>query len=486
MKKLLCVLLCAILALTVSSAFAAEDLQTDVLVIGGGGAGISSAIAAAEKGANVLLIEKVGYLGGATIISGGKIPVANSRQQAAAGIEDSVEALARDILRPSNYSARQELVYTVAENAKVVAEWMEDKMGVEWFLMDSLYYGQTQYRMLNAPENGGGMTRHMIEYLQSFDNITVMLNTKGTGLLTDESNAVIGAMAEGPDGAFSITAKNVVLCTSGFAANKDMLRKYCPEIVDAYPMVAPGATGEGIEWGVKLGAAVDNMHAYQGYGFYAEGVGAFGQGIANAGGIMINTKTERFCNEYDGYSQLSPHVIAQPGHHVWLVFDQGVADKNNLSAFEEKGLLMKGDTVEALAEATGLDAAKLQHEIDMYKEGIAKGEDYMNRTKLPDSFEAPYYAVYMTADLRHTQGGLVTDIAGHVLTEANEPIQGLYAAGGVTEGFSTHAGADYMSGNGLLQALVFGKIAGENAAVEVRGEQQYVPYTGNGLDNYKN
>ena len=91
----------------------------------------------------------------------------------------------------------------------------------------------------------------------------------------------------------------------------------------------------------------------------------------------------------------------------------------------------------------------------------------------------------MTADLRHTQGGLVTDVAAHVLTEDNEVIQGLYAAGGVTEGFSTRAGADYMSGNGLLQALVFGKIAGERAATETRGSQEYVPYTGTGLDNDK-
>ena len=130
MKKIISVLLCAVMAMAAVSAFAAENMETDVLVIGGGGAGISAAIAAAEQGTQVLLIEKVGYLGGATIISGGKIPAANSRQQAAAGIEDSVAALARDILRPSNYSARQELVYTVAENAKVVAEWMEDKMGV--------------------------------------------------------------------------------------------------------------------------------------------------------------------------------------------------------------------------------------------------------------------------------------------------------------------------------------------------------------------
>lgn len=174
----------------------ASVVQTQVLVIGGGGAGISAAIAAAEQGAQVLLIEKLGYLGGATIISGGKIPAANSKQQQEKGIEDSVEALARDILRPSNYSARQELVYTVAENATPVAEWLES-MGVVWTLMDSLYYGQTEYRMLNAEGNGAGMTSKMIDRLNSLENVTVMLETTGTGLITNQENEVIGATARG-------------------------------------------------------------------------------------------------------------------------------------------------------------------------------------------------------------------------------------------------------------------------------------------------
>lgn len=160
MKRLLSILLSLTLVFSLSAAAGAETaeatvVQTQVLVIGGGGAGISAAIAAAEQGAQVLLLEKLGYLGGATIISGGKIPAANSKQQQEKGIEDSVEALARDILRPSNYSARQELVYTVAENATPVAEWLES-MGVVWTLMDSLYYGQTEYRMLNAEGNGAG------------------------------------------------------------------------------------------------------------------------------------------------------------------------------------------------------------------------------------------------------------------------------------------------------------------------------------------
>ena len=128
MKRLLSILLSLTLVFSLSAAAGAETAEASVVQtqgLGIGGAGISAAIAAAEQGAQVLLIEKLGYLGGATIISGGKIPAANSKQQQEKGIEDSVEALARDILRPSNYSARQELVYTVAENATPVAEWLE-------------------------------------------------------------------------------------------------------------------------------------------------------------------------------------------------------------------------------------------------------------------------------------------------------------------------------------------------------------------------
>lgn len=95
------------------------------------------------------------------------------------------------------------------------------------------------------------MTSKMIDHLNSLENVTVMLETTGTGLITNQANEVIGATAEGKDGSMVIYADNVVLATSGFAANKEMLEKYIPEIVDAYPMVAPGATGEGILWGMS-------------------------------------------------------------------------------------------------------------------------------------------------------------------------------------------------------------------------------------------
>ena len=442
------------------------DYETDVVVVGGGGAGLVSALTAAENGAKVILLEKMGYMGGATIMSGGIVPASGTKFQEDAGIVDNVEMFARDIFRPAHYSQRSDLVYTVAENAAGVIDWMEE-LGVKWELITSfLYHGQSNYRMHRAEGQGAGMTGVLIDRVNENTNITVMLETPGVGLITDDSDAVIGVKATTPDGnEINIGAPATILCTSGFAANKEMLEEYIPSIVNAYPMVAPGATGEGIMWGAELGAELKHMDAYQGYAPYSEeirsGLDLF---ILYRGGILINNNTERFTNEHMGYSELSPHVVNQPDHYAWMIFDQTNAERTAaLDTYEEKEILIKAESIEELASAVGLDADKLVAIVDEFRDGMASGEDRFNRTLLPEAFEAPFYAIKVTGDLRHTQGGLVTDTQARVLREDGTSIPGLFAAGGVAEGFSSAGGPGYMSGNGLLQAFVFGRIAGQEA-----------------------
>lgn len=404
MKKIFALLL----ALTMLCGVAiAETVECDVVVVGGGGAGISAAISAAEHGAKVLLIEKQGYLGGATMMSGGIVPAVGTKQQIEAGIEDNLEWFVRDIERPSNYAVREDLVYTVAEEAKTVIEWLEG-MGVKWSVMPSLFYGQSNYRMHLAEGSGKGLTDCMIATLEANENITVMLNTPGTGLITNEAGEVIGVNAKNADGEFQILAKNTILCTSGFAANKEMVAKYMPEVSVAQPYYAPGATGEGILWGLELGAAIANMGAYQGHAFYGVGYGSTDQGIANNGGIFVNQNGVRFTNEYGGYSELTPHVLHQPGHYCYMVFTDAIAaTSSKFEKFVDAGIVHTANTAEELAALLNIDPAKFAQTIAEYQASIERGEDEFNRTKLPEAFEAPYHAIKITGDLRHTQGGLV-------------------------------------------------------------------------------
>ena len=285
----------------------------------------------------------------------------------------------------------------------------------------------------------------------------------------------------------AIMAKNTVLASSGFANNPDMLAQYCPEAVDAFKMVAPGATGEGILWAQELGAELQNMGAYQGHAFHGVDNGqTLEQGVANNGGIIVNQEGNRFMSEYGGYSELSPHVLAQTDHIAYLCFTDAQKEKSvKYPDWEEAGIVLTGATPAELAAAIGADAATLEKTIAEYQAAIEKGEDKFNRAHLPAGFDGPYYAVKITGEIRHTQGGMATDVAGHVLRADKSLIKGLYAAGGCTEGFSSRGGAAYMSGNGLIQALVFGKIAGAAAATEDKESASLVEWTKSDIDAYR-
>lgn len=442
------------------------DYETDVVVVGGGGAGLVAAISAAEEGAEVILLEKLAMMGGATMVSAGIIPAAGTRFQDKAGISDTPKAMARDIFRPGHYSQRADLVNFIAENSSDIVEWLEE-LGVKWHLQtDILYKGQTNYRMHQAEGQGGEIVKVLKSAVEGNDKIKVMVETPGTGLITDDGK-VIGVTAKTKDDKeIKIKAKSVVLATSGFAANEEMMKEYIPQAEGSYLQVAPGATGEGIKWGMELGAKVANMTAYQGYAPISnktkDSLGSF---ILNSGGILINKDTERFTDEYLGYSELSAHIVNQPSHVAYMIFDSTIAEKTkDMDKYREEDILVSGNTPEELAEKLDLDPAKLKEAFDDYMEGINKGEDRFNRIKLPEKWEGPFYAIEVTSDLRHTQGGLVTDTKARVVKADGNAIPGLYAAGGVTEGFSSSGGPAYMSGNGLLQAFVFGRVAGQEAA----------------------
>ena len=453
-----------------------DTVETDVLVLGGGGAGITSALTASENGKKVILSEKIGYLGGATLISGGIIPAANTTHQEEAGIRDNEDLFARDIFRPSSYSVRKDLVYTVTEHARGVVEWLEQQ-GVQMSLItSSLYYGQSNYRMHIAEGGGNGMTTKLINNLNSDPNIEVMLNSPAIELAVIDGEVIGAFIKQNNEETILIKAENTILATSGFAANKEMLAEYIPEMVNAYPLVAPGATGEGIVWGKNLGAEVANMKAYQGHGVYSEKLGSSADlYILYRGGILVNQDGHRFTNEHKGYSELSPEVLSQPGGSVYMVFNQENANQTSkFQIFDEAGIVIRGNSIEELATEIGVDEDHLKAAVADFTNGIETGEDSLNRTLFPAHFDGPYYAIEVTADLRHTQGGLVTDVVGHVLKADGTVIKGLYAAGGVMEGFSDTAGPGYMSGNGLLQALVFGRLAGEEAASTTRSEAKVV------------
>ena len=293
-------------------------------------------------------------------------------------------------------------------------------------------------------------------------------------LVANGDGRVTGVVAERGGQAERIRAGQVILAANGFAANRAMLERHCPEIAGALYFGGEGNTGEAIRWGMGLGAAVDFMDAYQGHASVATPHGILiTYALITEGGIQVNREGRRFGDETQGYSEHALAVLAQPEGLAWDVYDErlhqlGLTFDDYRQAVDA-GAVMSAGTPGELAAMAGVSPAGLAATLDAYRDAAAGPR--------PDAFgradcrllAAPWYAVRVTGALFHTQGGLLVDGAARVLRPDGQPVAGLYAAGGTAAGLSGHGPGGYLSGNGLLTALGYGYLAGRHAAAVVAG-----------------
>jgi fumarate reductase flavoprotein subunit len=250
-----------------------------------------------------------------------------------------------------------------------------------------------------------------------------------------------------------------------------MVREHLPEIRDALFFGHAGNQGDAICWGQELGASVRDLGAYQGHGSVATPHGILiTWALMTEGGVQVNAAGRRFSNELAGYSEQCLPVLEQPGGIAWDLYDVrlhrlGMEFEDYRQALQA-GAVRQADTIERLAAATGLPAQGLRATIeDMRRFACGEARDPFGREFRPDRLlEPPYFAVKVTGALFHTQGGLEVDPSARVLDRSGLPLPNLLAAGGAARGLSGAHVWGYLSGNGLLSAVVLGRIAGTTAA----------------------
>ena len=176
------------------------------------------------------------------------------------------------------------------------------------------------------------------------------------------------------------------------------------------------------------------------------------------GGFQVNSLGHRFWNEAQGYSEAAQAVLSQPGGLAWNIFDARIAaiarQFEDFRAAEAHGAILTAETLEALAERIGVPQLDLPGATDPF------GRDWSGVAPLT----APFHAVRVTGALFHTQGGLVVDDQARVLRPDGSALPNLFAAGGAACGVSGPEAKGYLSGNGLLTAVVLGRLAGATAA----------------------
>lgn len=450
------------------------DLQTELVVVGAGGCGLMATFAAARRGVEVIVLEKDTRLGCNTDLASGSIAAAGTRFQLALGIAGTAEEMAEDVMRKNHGNADRKIVLTLCRTAARVVDLLVDEVGLPLALnTDAGRAGHSFLRMHNPPgRSGARIIQALRNAVDQFPNVTFADRTPGAGLVANAQGAVTGVLA-GADAKDRIGAKKVILATDGFGANKEMLRRYIPEMADVEYIGAQGNTGDGIRWAMDLGAASAHMSGYQGHGYICPGYGTrLVPEIPLLGGVMVNVDGERFDREDQGYSELARVLLRQPRGVALCIFDQRIHDvvssnehfKDTVAA----GALRTAGTIEALAEAFRLDPGRLRTTFDEYDSGVRSGRDRFGREIFGAQLQAPYYGAMITGGLAHTQGGLVVDVQGRVLRTDGTVIPNLYAGGGTATGVSGDGPEGYLSGNGLLTALGFGLIAGEHAAAAIR------------------
>lgn len=490
-----------------------EDAEVDVLVIGGGGAGLSAALSASQEGASVILVEKLSALGGNTFRCGGAFNTADPEGQKDIPMTDALSSAVEKVLAHENvseehaklkaevqkqwdeykasgntmlfdtpewhalqsidagdYEGNVELVRTLTSNTLDTLNWLTDN-GVEWTDQVSTVVGALWNRSHQTPNNSGADIIAALEKNATESGVKIYLDSKAEELVVEDGK-VCGAVVTNADGK-KVTvkaARGVVMATGGFSANVEMRMKYNKQWEDIGESLTtnntPGATGDGIVMGEAVGANLVGMGWIQLMPLNSVSGGGI-SGYVNSS-LYCNKEGKRFVAEDQRRDVLAAAVLAQTDKLFYIVCDQKEAELRGMTPevlgyMVQNGLVYSGETIAELAENMGVPSDALEQTVAEFNEAVKAGKpDEFGRTTWENTIEVgPFYAPSFSPAVHHTMGGLEINGNGEVIDTHGQVIAGFYAAGEVTGGIH---GTNRVGGNAVPDALCFGKIAGANAA----------------------
>ncbi len=427
-------------------------MKIPLVVIGAGACGLTAALAAKDAGSEVLVLERDATPSGSTALSSGFVPAAPTRFQHG---DDSVELMFSDIQKKNHGHAHAGLVRAICRASGPAIEWLADAHGVPFQLVEGfLYPGHSVERMHSVPEKTGAALMSYLSRAVSGKGVDVLTSARVTHV------AEKSVRFERPDGSEeSVEYDALILACSGFGGNAAMVREHIPEAASALYFGHTGNQGDAVRWGTKLGAAVRDMSGYQGHGSVATPQNILVTwALMIEGGIQVNEDGQRFSNEHLGYSEQCVPVLQQPGGVAWCIYDERL---------HQLGMTFPDyrDAQHAGAVKTNPSLPRLEETVEEVRRYASGGQNPFGRDfSQKPVLVPPYYGIRVTGALFHTQGGLVVDEHARVLDTAGKPLPRLFAGGGAACGLSGPHAWGYLSGNGLLSAVVLGRIAGQEAA----------------------
>ncbi|MBK6596778.1 MAG: FAD-dependent oxidoreductase [Proteobacteria bacterium] len=464
--------------------------EFDVIVAGGGTAGIPLAIFAAQRGARVLVLERNDKLGGTLHMSSGQLSAAGTRLQAARAINDTPQKHFEDAMRISHRRADAQYLRKVIDNAADTLHWLLDN-GYE-VMPDHpiIYLAHEPYnepRTYFGPRKALGILDAMLPLYQTQERagrIKTLLNTTVTGVIQDRDGAVHGLRyADAAGITYASSSKNTVLALGGYARHPERFKTW----THGYPLYSWGyehARGDGHQIGMDAGGMLEHGQKY--LCTFAGIRNPLDPAQVNVLTVLtpqmrapwevyVTLEGKRFMREdHPSVDARERALLPLPEMSFWAVYDQGIVDAAPVpfffglsadqlaAAWNVHPSFKRADTLAGLAAACGLESEPLAATLRDYNAAVAAGKDAaFGREHLPQAVaSAPYYAVLHHGLSVTGWAGLDSDEELRVLDAVRKPIPNLFAVGELL-GFGRANGDAFVGGMGLQPALTMGRLLGQ-------------------------
>jgi len=473
-----------------------KQYQTDVAIVGGGGAGIAAGIEARDAGARAIVFEKDSEPGGAAIISGGGCLIVGSPLQKQHGIDDTPDLAFNDWMAWGGPSADEVWARYYIEHSLHDLYFWAESLGAAWSDLKE-QEGNSVVRWTRSDRNGLGLMTHMIDAFRqrggeivTDTEITALSRANGRVTGFEGRNTKTGEPV-------SVTSKTVVMTTGGFNSNRDMVMEFNPALGNDMVLEGSGrnSTGTGHRMVQKAGGYLTHMdhiwfyvYATPDYRDPAQRRGLVFRLVP--GNIWVNQQGCRFHNEArSGGNSATPALMAQSPRHAWAIMDtpmtanmeiadpyyrdgDKVARSKVVELLNSSPFIRKADTLTDLANKMRVDQTAFLGTVERYNNActqrLDKEPEFGKPLKASKAFDTPpYYAVQIFPLARKNFGGVKTDLQCRVLDKHFEPIEGLYAAGELCGMAGGHInGRAGLEGTMLGPSLFSGRVAGGWAAHE--------------------
>ncbi len=435
---------------------ALDDVTADIVVVGGGPSGLAAAITAkqANKDAHVLVVEKMDILSGNGKFDMNFYDLINSEAQKAAGNEKwTVNQVENFIEAKSTAGDDEARVKVWAEQENVLDAWLRD-MGVEL----DYNYGAMNHMAKEDQYAGEVIQAGMEECARELD-IEIRTGTKGVDLIMEDGRCAGVAVENNDNESYSIKAQYTIIATGGFCSSKELLAQYAPgyEVLNTSNQM--GTTGDFVKVfeanGFKL-EQMDNVRVFPNIIVPRRDL----TGGADLS-LLVNKEGARFISENAGGLNLGTTIQAQTDGAAFSITDKtGYDSFYRIRKHVGLGYYSEGATIGELAEALGIDPEGLEKTVADFNAAVESetADELLGEVaSRPLDAEGPYYGVRVEAANHMTKGGVACNENAQVLYEDGSVVEGLYAAGEVT----------WQSG-GYSQSVAFGRVAGEQAAMNLQ------------------